>query len=97
MRMRGGKRGAPSMEERDRRDLADMQRILVRYEQAIGEAYSVDVRELSRDQQAAARRAAHAGLALAVRMGMEALVRYGYEVPVLHPDEIGDSDEDDDT
>ena len=96
-RMKGGKRGAPSMESRDRQDLQHIRLVLADYEQAIGEAYAVDVRELSREAQRSAREAAHAGLALAVRLGMEALVRYGYEAPVLHPDEIGDSDEDDDT
>lgn len=96
-RMRGGKRGAPTMEDRDRRDLDDIERILVRYRLALDEAYSDDTRILSKVQQASTRRAAHAGLALAVRLGMEALVNYGYEAPVLVVDEIGDSDDDDDT
>jgi hypothetical protein len=96
IRMRGGKRGAPSLESRDRRDLADIQRILVRYEQTLDEAYSQETREMTPDQRASTRRAAHAGLALAVRLGMEALVTYGYEVPVLardDDDEIGDPEE----
>lgn len=96
-RMKGGKRGAPSMESRDRQDLQHIRLVLADYEQALADAYAPDVRELSREQQSAARRAAHAGLALAVRLGMESLVRYGYEVPVLHPDEIADSDDTDDT
>lgn len=93
VRLRGGKRGAPSSEERDRRDLADIRRVLARYEESLAEAYSEDLRELTPDAKRAAREAAHAGLALAVRLGMEALVSYGYECPVLHPDEIGDSAE----
>lgn len=96
VRMRGGKRGAPSLESRDRRDLADIQRILVRYEQTLDEAYSQETRDMTPDQRASTRRAAHAGLALAVRLGMEALVTYGYEVPVLardDDDEIGDPEE----
>jgi hypothetical protein len=97
-RLRGGKRGAPSLEDRDRRDLADIQRILVRYEQALDEAYSAEVAAMPPIQQRSARDAAHAGLALAVRLGMEALVRYGYDAPALVPDgEFGDSDDDDDT
>lgn len=96
-RMKGGKRGAPSMEDRDRQDLMHIRLILADYEQALAEAYAPDVRELSRDAQRSARSAAHAGLALAVRLGMEALVRYGYEVPVLHPDEIGEDDEETDS
>lgn len=97
MRMRGGKRGAPSLEELDRRDLDDIRMVLADYEAALGEAYAPEVRELTRDAQRSARAAAHAGLALAVRLGMEALVRNGYEVPVLAPDEIGDSDDESDT
>lgn len=93
LRLRGGDRGAPSLEARDRRDLADIQKILVRYEAALGEAYSVEVGELSREQQVSARAAAHAGLALAVRLGMEALVRHGYEAPVLAEDDDPEDDE----
>src|SRR5690606_15861913 len=95
-RLKGGKRGAPSMEERDRMDLQHIRLVLADYERALAEAYAPEISALSREQQAAARRAAHAGLALAVRLGMECLVKYGYEIPTLHPDddpeEIGDSD-----
>lgn len=96
-RMKGGKRGAPSMEEQRRNDLIAMRRILASYEESFAVTYSQEVRDLSREQQAAARRASDAHLELAVRLGMEALVRYGYELPVLHPDEIADSDDTDDT
>lgn len=86
VRMRGGKRGAPSAQDRDRRDLADIRRVLDRYALALDEAYGAETQALSRIQRDATVRAAHAGLALAVRLGMEALVTYGYECPVLAED-----------
>lgn len=86
LRMRGGKRGAPSAQDRDRRDLADIRRVLDRYALALDEAYGAETQALSRIQRDATVRAAHAGLALAVRLGMEALVTYGYECPVLAED-----------
>lgn len=92
LRMRGGKRGAPSARERDQRDLADIRRILDRYEMALDEAYSAETAALSRIARLSAARAAHAGLALAVRLGMEALVTYGYECPVLAEDFEPDGD-----
>lgn len=84
------KRGAPSLEDRDRRDHADIQRVLARYGELLDEAYGPEYRVMSRVQQEATRRAAHAGLALVVRLGMEALAQYGYEMPKLEPDEIDD-------
>jgi hypothetical protein len=93
IRLRGGKRGAPSAEDRDRRDLADIRRVLDRYALALDECYSAEAKDLPRIQRDATVKAAHAGLALAVRLGMEALVTYGYEAPALADDEIGDEDE----
>lgn len=97
LRLRGGKRGAPSMEDRDRRDLEDMQKGLVRYGELLDEAYGAETRDLSRVQQVQVRRAAHARLALVVRQGLEALRAYGYDVPIAAGDEIADSDDTDDT
>lgn len=92
VRLRGGKKGAPSMEERDRQDLRHLRLVLDDYEEALNRAYAPDVLELHRTVQERARASAHAGLALAVRLGMEALQTYGYELPEIAP---ADSDEDD--
>lgn len=97
VRLRGGKRGAPSLEDRDRQDLRHIQLVLADYEEALNQAYGAEYERMSRAQQDSTRRAAHAGLALAVRLGMEAIVAYGYETPVLVADEIGDLDEEDET
>jgi hypothetical protein len=96
MRMRGGKRGAPSLEDRDRRDLSQVQESLARYGAALDEAYSSEVRQLSKLAQERARREAHAKLALAVRLGMEALQTYGYDVPIAVPVDEGEIDDDED-
>lgn len=96
-RMKGGKRGAPSMEEQRRNDLVVHRRILASWEASWAIAYSAEVRELSRDGQAAARRDSDGHLLNALRHLMECAVRYGYEVPVLHPDEIGEDEDETDT
>lgn len=94
IRMRGGKRGAPSMKDRDFRYLAELERGVAGYRRALELAYGPDFANVGREQQAAARREAYGVLGNHTRLGMEALVTAGEECPVLHVDEIASEDED---
>lgn len=81
LRLRGGKRGAPSGETVDEADISDLRIYIEKASQGLSLANSDEVQAMPRIQRDEAKQAAMAWVALLVRAGLVMLKRKRYPLP----------------